>query len=136
MGKTAQSNWLPRDRHVSVWVGDRCWLERVSVPRGFLQRGFGLMGRRKVPASWGQGLFFPHCRSLHTLFMRFDLQMVFLDAEGVVVDVREAVRPWRSVTGPRAAKHVLECVGQAALLPQVGEKFTLRSLTDSAGTHV
>lgn len=71
----------------------------------FLARLLGLAGRRALAA--GEGLLLPRTRSVHTHFMRFPLDVVFLDADGRVVRVAEAVRPWRGA-GDRRARSVLE----------------------------
>ena len=54
----------------------------------------------------GRGLLIPSCRSVHTFGMRFTLDVVFLDAEGRVVELRRAVPPNR----------VLRCPGATAVL--------------------
>jgi uncharacterized protein len=68
-------------------------------------RLLGLAGLREIPA--GVGLLLPRTRSVHTLGMRFALDLVWLDADGCVVRVDRAVRPWR-VRGCRSARAVVE----------------------------
>ena len=51
--------------------------------------------------------------SVHTLFMRFPIDVVFLDRELSVLCVRRAVRPWRLVA-ERGAKATLELPAGAA----------------------
>lgn len=92
----------------SIWQDGVCRVKRLHIPKGFFQRGVGLMFRKNVPAAFGNGLFFPRCRALHTFWMRFPLDICFLDDAGGVVEVRRGVRPWRIVSGPRAARHVFE----------------------------
>jgi uncharacterized membrane protein (UPF0127 family) len=41
----------------------------------------------------GEGLLIPRCRSVHTIGMRFPLDLVFLDIEGKVIEFRRGVRP-------------------------------------------
>jgi uncharacterized protein len=45
----------------------------------------------------GEGLLIPRCRSVHTFGMRFPLDLIFLDADGHVIDLRRAVPPARLV---------------------------------------
>ena len=61
----------------------------------------GLLGRASLPQ--GEGMLFDRTSSVHTFFMRFPIDVVFLDASGEVVSVREAVRPWRAVSQRRGA---------------------------------
>jgi uncharacterized membrane protein (UPF0127 family) len=86
----------------------RVVVPRIRVAETFLLRGIGLMGKRKVPEAYGAGLFFPNCRSLHTCFMRFPLDILFLDAAGQPLEVKSEVRPWSVVKGPKGSVHCLE----------------------------
>ncbi|HKG40275.1 MAG TPA: DUF192 domain-containing protein [Conexibacter sp.] len=70
-----------------------------------LARLLGLAGLRTLPAH--AGLLLPGTRSVHTLGMRFALDLVWLDREGRVVRVDHNVRPWR-VRGCRGARSVVE----------------------------
>ena len=65
--------------------------------------GLSLLSRRKA----GQGLLLPRCRSVHTFGMRFPLDLVFLDADQRVIEIRRDVRPWRIVRSSEA-RAVLE----------------------------
>src|SRR5579884_2793181 len=66
---------------------------RARRASSFITRGIGLMGRRSL--SRGEALILPGCKSITMFFMRFPLDIVFLDENGVVcADLRE-FRPWR-----------------------------------------
>ena len=83
-------------------------IDRIAVAGRFGLRARGLMFRDRVPEAFGAGLFFPRCRELHTCFMRFPLDVWFLDAEGQLLEVQRNVPPWRIVRGPRGTRHCLE----------------------------
>jgi uncharacterized membrane protein (UPF0127 family) len=74
----------------------------IRIARG-ARRLVGLIGRRDP----GVAVLLPRCRSVHTFGMRCVLDLVWLDAEGVVVRVDRGVRPWR-VRSCRAAAAVIE----------------------------
>jgi uncharacterized membrane protein (UPF0127 family) len=65
----------------------------------------GLLGRSELPA--GEGLLLRPAASVHTWFMRFAIDVVFLDPELSVLAVRSDVGPWR-IAGKRGARAVLE----------------------------
>ena len=65
----------------------------------------GLMGRRGLEA--GEGLLLRPSGSVHTCFMRFAIDVVFLDRAMRVIAVAPAVRPWR-LRLQRGARVVLE----------------------------
>jgi uncharacterized protein len=65
----------------------------------------GLMGRRDLGR--GQGLLLRPSGSVHACFMRFPIDIVFLDRALRVLAVSPAVRPWR-LRLQRGARAVLE----------------------------
>ena len=73
---------------------------RARVAASFAARFRGLMGVAQLPPT--SGVLFPRSRSVHTHFMRFPIDIVFLDAELRIVSVVPALRPWRFATAKRA----------------------------------
>ena len=65
--------------------------------------GLALLTRERA----GSGLLIPRCRGVHTFGMRFALDLLFLDAEGRVLDLRREVPPGRFIRCA-AASAVLE----------------------------
>ena len=85
----------------------------VHRAEGHRARGLGLMGLAALGP--GRALLLPSTRSVHTVGMRFALDLVWLDAAGVVVRIDRDVAPGR-LRSCRRARAVLECVaghGQA-----------------------
>lgn len=77
------------------------------VARSFLQRARGLLGRCGLEK--GTGMLIMRCNCIHTCFMRFPIDAVFLDARGEVVKTVRGIRPWRlCVWGGWRARMVLE----------------------------
>jgi len=72
----------------------------------------GLMGRRGLPAD-GALLITP-CSSVQTCFMRFAIDVVFLDRDGGVVRVVPGLKPYRAALGGRGARSALELPAGAA----------------------
>src|SRR5437762_12292159 len=87
--------------------------ERCSLADSPVARMRGLLGRDGLGE--GEGLLLRPASSVHTFFMRFPIDVVFLDRHGVVKRVAEHVRPWRTV-GCRGAKAVVElAAGEAEI---------------------
>jgi len=78
----------------------------IPVADTFASRLRGLLGRDSETI--GRGLFFPRCRSVHTVGMRVPIDVVFLDGSSAVVSVRDRLRPYRFASGGRAAAGTLE----------------------------
>jgi uncharacterized membrane protein (UPF0127 family) len=65
----------------------------------------GLLGRSALPP--GEGILIRPAASIHTCFMRFAIDVVFLDRNGIVLRTVQRLRPWRAA-GQRRARAVLE----------------------------
>jgi len=53
----------------------------------------GLMFRKGLPE--GHGMLFRPAKGIHTQFMRFPIDLIYLDKQNRVVKVRPSMRPWR-----------------------------------------
>jgi len=70
------------------------------------------MGRRGLPE--GGALLITPCSSVQTFFMRFAIDVVFLDRDGQVVKVVSELEPYRVAFGGRGARAALELAAGAA----------------------
>jgi len=92
-------------RWTVVTADGRTVCDRCSIADSFVRRLRGLLGRRRLAR--GEGLLISPSSSIHTCFMRFPIDAVFLDRGFRVVQVSPNVRPWR-LAGARRARLVLE----------------------------
>ena len=79
--------------------------ERCLVATGALERMRGLLGRTELASD--EGILLRPASSIHTAFMRFPIDVVFLDGSLTVLKVVPALGPWRTATRLRA-RSVLE----------------------------
>jgi uncharacterized protein len=93
----------------------------VVVARSRRARLLGLALRRRPPA---HALLLPRCRSVHTFGMRFPLDLIWLDRDGRVLRVDEAVPPWR-VRSCRHAAAVLEAGRMPAMAEPQRNRFAM-----------
>lgn len=64
----------------------------------------------------GEALALQPCASVHTCFMRYAIDVVYLDADDTVIKVVPALAPWR-ISACRGARTTLElAAGEAARL--------------------
>ena len=89
--------------------GERIAL-RCAWATSFAQRFFGLMGKRSVPARGG--VAFDRCRSIHMMFMRVPLDVLWLvSGDGPryeVAGLSKGVMPWRVAMAPRGGTIAVE----------------------------
>ncbi|TAK74294.1 MAG: hypothetical protein EPO16_11140 [Dehalococcoidia bacterium] len=87
----------------------------MDVASSPLRRMVGMLGRGGLPR--GAGLLIRPCNAVHTMGMRFPIDVVYLDREGFVVKIVPWLHPWRMSFGGRDAQCTLELVaGEAARL--------------------
>jgi uncharacterized membrane protein (UPF0127 family) len=68
----------------------------------------GLIGTRVEDFNRGQGLWIVPCQGVHTMFMQFPIDVLYLDDNNVVLHTEENVRPWRLTPVRTRASSVLE----------------------------
>ncbi|HET8633744.1 MAG TPA: DUF192 domain-containing protein [Gemmatimonadales bacterium] len=79
---------------------------RVQHARRWYQRLRGLLGRDGLGE--GEGLLLEPCRAVHMLGMRFALDVLFVDRNGMVVAVYPGLAPGARTPYHRAARAALE----------------------------
>jgi hypothetical protein len=94
----------------------------VLAADSLLLRMKGLLGRKEFRL--GQGMILKPCNSVHTLFMRFAIDVLFLDKANSVVGMIEDMKPYRISKIYLKAYYVIE-------LPAGTIKITNTRLLDS-----
>ena len=79
--------------------------ERCEIAESSLKRVRGLLGRKELVN--GDGLLIRPTWSIHTWFMRFPIDVVFLDRDLTVLKLREHMSPWKAAAH-RGAHSALE----------------------------
>ena len=86
--------------------------ERCEIPESAFGRARGLLGRDGLDPDGG--MLIDRAGSVHMFFMRFPIDVVFVDRDWRVVGVRHGLRPWR-MAGARRAVAALELPAGAAV---------------------
>lgn len=71
-----------------------------------VSRMVGLLGRSSLAA--GEGLVIAPCSMVHTWFMRFPIDVLFIDSAGQVVRAVDALRPFGMAWGGWQAQTTIE----------------------------
>ena len=90
----------------------------------FLKRFLGLMGRRNLPQ--GQGLLLSPCSSVHMCFMRFAIDVLYLDDEGRILKIVPHLCPWIGLSLCPGARAALELAAGEAERIGLREGMRLR----------
>jgi uncharacterized protein len=79
---------------------------RCEIARTFGSRFMGLMGRSGLRP--GAALWIEPCNSIHMMFVRFRIDVVFVDEGGRVLKVAPRVMPWLGLAACRSARATVE----------------------------
>lgn len=96
----------------------------VMIADSFLLRLRGLMGQNRLPKA--TGLLLAPCNSVHMCFMRFAIDVIYLDKEYEIIKIVNNLRPWLGLSMCRSAWATLEMTaGEADRCGlEVGRKLT------------
>lgn len=75
-------------------------LGKIAVAHNFFDRFFGLMGKKNMMDGY-VGVGFGRCKSLHTFFMRFSLDIIYTNQEGVIKKLLKNIKPNRITFGSK-----------------------------------
>jgi uncharacterized membrane protein (UPF0127 family) len=81
---------------------------QLSVAETHWSRFRGLMGTGTEDFPPGQGLWIVPSHGVHTLGMRFSIDVAYLDSKNVVVHIESGLKPWRVAPIRLNADSVLE----------------------------
>ena len=97
-----------------------------QVATGLLARGRGMIGR---DFSDFDALVFHNCNSVHTMFMRINIDLLFVDIENSVCGVRENLPPWRLLLRDPHAVTFIELPAGAAAMARIepGDRIDLNA---------
>jgi uncharacterized membrane protein (UPF0127 family) len=98
--------------------------KNVRVANSFFQRLIGLVGRGQLHEN--EGLLIVPCNSVHTFFMRYRIDVVFLSRDFRVVKVIHNMKPWRISAVVWKSHSVLELQAGAARRLGIAFGVTLR----------
>lgn len=80
--------------------------ERVRAADTWVSRLIGLLGTQALAPS--HGLWLSPCKGVHTLGMRYPIDVIFLDGESRVSKLASSLHPYRFCLARRGVRSVLE----------------------------
>jgi uncharacterized membrane protein (UPF0127 family) len=80
-------------------------ISNALFAESFVSRIKGLMGTKKLSSD--NGLLIPNCRQVHTFFMNYTIDIIFLDSKNKIIEI-QTLSPWKVSRWRRSAEKVLE----------------------------
>ncbi|MCU0666755.1 MAG: DUF192 domain-containing protein [Candidatus Omnitrophica bacterium] len=83
-----------------------CLAQNAAVADSLFSRMKGLLGKESL--SYGQALILQPCNSVHTFFMKFSLDLIFVNKENRIIKIIANLKPWRLSGVYLQAAYVIE----------------------------
>ncbi len=114
---------------------DGCLAEKVQVADSFWGRMRGLLGH--TPLAQGEGMVIMPCQWIHTLFMGFSIDVVYLSDDLRVVHLQEDVPPNRLCSPVPRASCVVELSARAISRAgvQIGDQLEFQVDEEPLASH-
>jgi len=84
--------------------------DKLEMKDSFLGRLTGLLSRSGLKD--GEGIILNPCTQIHTFFMRFNIDVIFISKDFKVIAVKEDIPPWRLSPLYLKAKYTVEVNGR------------------------
>ena len=97
---------------------------RMEIADTFTRRFKGLMFKKEAP---NYGLLIKPCNSIHTFFMKFSIDVLFVDRENNVIKVIRDLQPGKIVAPVKGAVYVVEGSKNIFESVQAGQKISLKT---------
>ena len=89
-----------------LYVNDKLVADELIVAESFYDRFKGFMFAKSVRK--GEGMLFRGCNWIHSFFMKFPIDVLYLDRNNKIIDITQGLDPW-SLCMPRfKASQVIE----------------------------
>tara|TARA_B100000927_G_C16418690_1_gene450412 strand:- start:20 stop:355 length:336 start_codon:yes stop_codon:yes gene_type:complete len=109
-----------------LFLGEKLISKNVSVADTMIKRMVGLLQKESLLD--GESLLIEPCNSIHTFFMRFNIDVIFLDKNFRIIKIFRDMPPWRMTMPALRAKKVIEANANAFKDLNVGDQLELRDV--------
>lgn len=115
-------------KHIFVIADEESvFVAKSKVASNFLRRAVGLLFTNKLASD--SGLFITNCSSIHTFFMRYAIDAVFVNKHFVVTKVVRNIRPWKAAFDMGAAAVLELPAGRVDIVGiNVGHQLSIRDI--------
>ena len=111
---------------MKMYLNNKVVSESVHMANTISTRMIGLLNRKSLEE--GESLLIEPCNSIHTFFMRFNIDVVFLDKNFKVVKIIRNMPPWRITLPYFKVRSVLEASGNSLAMINEGDQLELRDV--------
>lgn len=98
--------------------------EDVKLANNFISRSIGLISRKKIYDK--EALVIKPCCSIHTFFMKFSIDVLFVDKNDKIIAIHRDIRPNKILPVYFKSEYVIEMKSQGTKDLSVGETITIK----------
>lgn len=91
---------------VKIKYKDKIIIEKLTIADDFKKRMIGLLNRKNMESN--EGLLLYNCKQIHTFFMKFPIDVFFLDKNKKIIKIYEEIKPFKITNYIKNAKYALE----------------------------
>lgn len=100
-------------------------IKNAKFTKNTFSQGFGLMFKKKINYGLVFNFNIENIKSIHTCFMRFPIDLLFLNSNMNVTKVVRYAKPWTfSITG--RGKYVIELPAGKSFNTAIGDKISFK----------
>ena len=78
---------------VQIGYNNKVLSRDILIAESLISRMIGLMFKQRLEGA--DGLLIDPCRSIHTFFMRYSLDIVFISKDNKIIKIIRDMKPWR-----------------------------------------
>jgi uncharacterized protein len=94
---------------MKIYVEEKKIIDNAKIAKSFFDRTLGLMFKKNI--DFNSGLLIKDCNWIHTFFMRFPIDVIYIDKNNKIIDIQKNLKPWTFAKPRFKSKHVLELKG-------------------------
>ena len=92
----------------------------VDVADNFKKKLLGLMGKKNIT----KGIFFPKTKSIHTFFMKENIDIIMIDKNNRVIYYKKSFPKWHILI-KKKAYHTIELPNSSLSIININDKLTI-----------
>jgi len=117
---------MNQNLYIAYKKTEQVLVSKLILADNFFSRLKGLIGSN--PLKKNEGLLISPCQQVHTHFMGYSIDIVFLDKQFKILHIVREMKPWRFSKFIKSAYYVLELQAHASQHLEIGEYLSLQEI--------
>jgi len=106
-----------------IIINNKIIIDNIIIADTFYERFKGLMFNKQ---DYKPGLFIKNCKSVHTCFMNYDIDVICLDENFNVIKIFFGLKPFKFIYPVKNAVHILELASNNNAEIKIGDNIKIK----------